>query len=884
MLAGVSLVAVASLSAPVAQASPTDDYSGPYFGAGNLPPGCTTNRNPADLSNVCHHMRVGLNSIDSPIIDVAVLVPASPTAERDLRIMRQAVQAWEGGIHYLAGEMGLDWLRDGMKFHITPSIVGAATGDEISTYPLYDPEIVVIASNPVGAAGIGVDPTWPLIEAAILDEDSMPCHTIQNPFSMETFEGLPGYDGHHGDNGGVYVEDCGGAGGNVCFAVNGGVDPVPGVSDTFSLFDLVLHEVGHCLSVGHVGDSGDGTWGPVPTHDIMSYSYDPPGQNKCVSTLDVEGVALRMSRYLDVNGDGAVTTADVRVNNAGRDSLTLFHTQHSRDHLYASSTGSVWDCPQPDLGTVPGEPTDWTPDPVETTTQVLSVTSPAQGASTADGNISVTGSVERQPIDAPPTSTTASATDPDGDSTAPLTDLQQVDVEVTDLEVVATLKVAQLWPSTSVPSLPKYGIIIDGQEFESYIPDPRSPAEVRTWDHSYERAVPNWSTWDAVANTVTFKIPRSYLATNARETAPYDVYATSGYGANDKFNLVVDDRAPDTGKIGVAGPPATEGATSTTLTTGSTGSATGNHLETIEFEREGGNSFTVADTSFGGAESGHKFTLDVPVASNVEVSLNWADLSFLDLYVGGVTKETPFGAMSEVAILRNVQGDLDIRVDPYYVLGVPNTTYTLTARVLPLAGDDDADGVLNPDDKCPTIPGLVPTGCPDTDGDGVPDADDKCPAEAGAGAQGCPIPAPTEKVNVYVDGVLAASQVVDTSDVRDTFAIGVTVPEGTHELRTEWVDGDEVLATDQRTVVYSVTTPDPDPTDQDGDGDPDGADNCIRQPNPDQADLDRDGQGDACDNDIDGDGHNNAKERAHGTNPYDPNSYPGRKTTSSKLL
>jgi len=92
------------------------------------------------------------------------------------------------------------------------------------------------------------------------------------------------------------------------------------------------------------------------------------------------------------------------------------------------------------------------------------------------------------------------------------------------------------------------------------------------------------------------------------------------------------------------------------------------------------------------------------------------------------------------------------------------------------------------------------------------------------------------------------------------------------------------VATDSRTVVYSVPTPNPDPTDQDGDGDPDGSDNCLKTPNADQSDIDHDGQGDACDNDIDGDGHNNAKERAQGTDPYDPNSYPGRKTSSAPLL
>ena len=51
--------------------------------------------------------------------------------------------------------------------------------------------------------------------------------------------------------------------------------------------------------------------------------------------------------------------------------------------------------------------------------------------------------------------------------------------------------------------------------------------------------------------------------------------------------------------------------------------------------------------------------------------------------------------------------------------------------------------------------------------------------------------------------------------------------------------------------------------------------------NADQKDLDGDGKGDACDSDIDGDGHSNGKETSHGTNPADPNSYPGK--TAVKL-
>jgi outer membrane protein OmpA-like peptidoglycan-associated protein len=58
--------------------------------------------------------------------------------------------------------------------------------------------------------------------------------------------------------------------------------------------------------------------------------------------------------------------------------------------------------------------------------------------------------------------------------------------------------------------------------------------------------------------------------------------------------------------------------------------------------------------------------------------------------------------------------------------------------------DTDKDGVIDPEDKCPTVPGLAKyQGCPvpDTDKDGLNDEEDKCPTVAGvARYQGCPIP------------------------------------------------------------------------------------------------------------------------------------------------
>jgi len=804
ILAIVSFVAVASL-ATSAKASPADDYVGPFFGDGNLPPGCIKDRNPANPANQCYHAKVFPNGLDSPIIDVAVLVPASPTAERDLRITRQAMESWEGGIEYLATEMGLDWLAEGVKFHITPSIIGATEGDEVSTYPLYDPEIVVIATNPAGGIGVGIDPVALGEQGDIADEDAVPCHTIQNPFSMETWEGMPGYDGHHGDNGGVYVEDCGGAGGNICYAISPGIDPLPPATDQFSLYELVQHEVGHCLTLGHVGDGADGAWGPVPTHDIMSYSFDPPGLNKCVSTLDVEGFALRMSKYLDVNGDGEVSAADRLVPNDLRgDGSYPMQVQRLQDHHYASSTGSVWDCPQPDLATVPGERTDWTPEPVDTTTPVLTVDTPGRNAGVADGQVQVTGAVERQPKVAPPTSTTASSTDSAGDSTSPLTDIERLDVEVTDLEVTATLKVTQLWPSTEVTSLPKYGIAIDGQEFDSFIPDPRDPAGVKTWDHSYTRAVPSeWSKWDLDANTVTFHIPRSYLADNSQEIAPYDVFAMSGYGAYNKWTMYADDRAPDAGMLAVAGPPMSSGdGTSTDLTTVGGGSTTGSNMQTFVLEREEGNYFSLADTQTGVTDTSHHFTLDVPGTSHVELTLAWEGGSDLDLSVtGAATGSSATAGKPERVVLDDVQGQLDITVNPTLIFTAPGTTYTLTATVDLPPGDSDGDGFADSSDLCPSLAGPAPSGCPDSDGDGVRDGFDACPDEPGTSVEGCPI-LTNERVRVYVDDVLAAIQDVHARGRRDTFAIPVALTPGTHEVRTEWVEDGQVIATDARAVIF----------------------------------------------------------------------------------
>jgi hypothetical protein len=377
-------------------------------------------------SNKCHHIRTDLNALDSPIVDVLLVVPIGPSAERDARIMRQAVQMWEGGIDYLAPQMGLDWLGTGTDFRITVETLDA-TSDKFSLYPVVDPEIVVIAGNLNGDAqtyaGIGIDPVNRSDVTAIAEEltgrdlpvpDDVPCVGLTNVlFDLPFWDSLPGFDNHHGHSG-TYTQDCGEGGGNMCFAVMGALDTLPGDPES-DLFDLVAHEFGHCLTLGHVGDGAEGSWGKLPPNDIMAYDEAPAGLNKCVSTLDVEGFAIRMSRYVDVNGDGAATAADrLFANDPKGDGDYPFQTQNPRDHYYASKTGKPRDCPQASLGLLPGPRTDWTANPVTTATRVITVTSPSSGARTSDATLTVAGTVDRGVGSEPSVSseTPASATAP----------------------------------------------------------------------------------------------------------------------------------------------------------------------------------------------------------------------------------------------------------------------------------------------------------------------------------------------------------------------------------------------------------------------------------------------------------------------------------------
>ena len=796
-LLAATATALLSVGVP-AVASPGDDYTRSYFGDGNLPAGCVVDRDPLNPDNTCYHMKVGLNALDDPQIDVAVLAPVSPGVERDLRVGEQAVQMWGEGIDYLADEMGMEWLADGVDFDITTyELKVDPAGLLVDPIDLVDPEIVVIMSNPAGGIGIGIDPVSFAGELGIVDGEGTPCFVEDDPLNFESWQGKKGFDQHGQENGGTYVADCGGVGGNVCFAVNGAVDPVPGASDFFPLYELVAHEVGHCLTVGHVGDGADGPWGPTTTNDIMAYSADPPGLAKCVSTLDVEGFALRMSRYIDRDGDGEVTRRDRLVaNDVAGDGTSSFQVQHPRDHRYASATGSPADCPQPDQGVVPLAVGDFTPDPVASTRPLLR----ASRMSIEGDRVVVAGQAANVPLGKIPTRRSASAEDATGDGGTPVTDLSSMSVRTDEKFIRATMSVGQVAPTAVPGSVTAYSLLVDGRRFDSFIGTGDPSGVVKVMDNGTGYYLPDGTaTWNA-DNTVTFKIRRDYLA-DQQIVAPYRVNAVTGYHLRSNDWVATADSVPDALGVQVAAPrmprrdlrdaPVASKVTRSTAT----------------LTPEGGVTKLPTDSTLGlgglvsAVDTMDRFTIPVEEQSTVEVTLEWTGGNFFALSVNGGSSQVVEEGENRVTVtVPWARRDLSVTVDPQQI--VEPTTFTVVARSTTVIDDGDRDGVPDVADACPRDRGpSTGAGCPDRDGDGLFDSADRCPTKASVSVTGCPTRA-DERVQLWVENRLAAERTVVSRGVPAAFRLASAAPvgPGPHRVEVRWVRDGKVVARSTRTV------------------------------------------------------------------------------------
>jgi hypothetical protein len=201
--------------------------------------------------------------LDTTVIDVVIVPPAGMTTPDQIATSRLAVQAWSDGIEAL----GQSWFTDAFEMNVYAVGIDIPSIDAVS-----DPEIIVISTSAQGILGIGLEPKQ--IGCILLGEET-----------------LTDYGGHAHRGGYVTASDCTGIG-FTCFAINlAGTDPR-------GLYDLIAHEVGHCLGAGHVGDALDFRARYAPVEDIMSYQ-DNPEQVHCVSNMNVRNLEGVYAHLLD---------------------------------------------------------------------------------------------------------------------------------------------------------------------------------------------------------------------------------------------------------------------------------------------------------------------------------------------------------------------------------------------------------------------------------------------------------------------------------------------------------------------------------------------------------------------------------------------------------
>lgn len=187
--------------------------------------------------------------LDTTVLDILIVPGATADPLGHTEASRKAVQAWHDGVQ----ELGQAWFKENYALNVY--VIGQ---DVAPPEALSDPEVVVVLGGVEVLAGIGLEP----VQLACILKDG-PDHA------------------HHGME--IFAESCAGTD-FVCYALN--IAGAPGAKGERDLYDLVAHEVGHCLGAGHVGDADDFSAQYVPVEDIMSYQTDPDHVH-CVSNLNV---------------------------------------------------------------------------------------------------------------------------------------------------------------------------------------------------------------------------------------------------------------------------------------------------------------------------------------------------------------------------------------------------------------------------------------------------------------------------------------------------------------------------------------------------------------------------------------------------------------------
>lgn len=216
--------------------------------------------------------------LDTLVLDAFVFpVPAAdPESATEAAVM--ATAGWTR-----VKEFAADWFVESWELNTYEVGKDVAPAEAIS-----DPEIIVLSESGQRSTSIGLNAEQLACSVFSLDGIDLEADPNFVPGSLATKV----YPVHEHDGMAIFAAECI-TGGFRCFALNfagalGGNNP---------LYDLVAHEVGHCLGLSHVGDALDFNSRFVPTLDIMAYA-DNPSRVSCPSTLNarvMEGIYAELA-------------------------------------------------------------------------------------------------------------------------------------------------------------------------------------------------------------------------------------------------------------------------------------------------------------------------------------------------------------------------------------------------------------------------------------------------------------------------------------------------------------------------------------------------------------------------------------------------------------
>jgi hypothetical protein len=212
--------------------------------------------------------------LDTLVLEAIVMPVPGADPQAATRTARMATAAWQN-----VTELAAPWFAQSFKLAVYAVGIDIPSADAIT-----DPEIIVISEQGQRSTSIG------------LNAEQVACTVVGGAQPLLPF--TPGtlakrvYPVHEHDGMAIFAADCI-TGGFRCVALNFS----GALGGSHALYDLVAHEVGHCLGASHVGDALDFNARYVPVADIMAYA-DNPSRVSCPSSLNarvLEGIYAHLA-------------------------------------------------------------------------------------------------------------------------------------------------------------------------------------------------------------------------------------------------------------------------------------------------------------------------------------------------------------------------------------------------------------------------------------------------------------------------------------------------------------------------------------------------------------------------------------------------------------